>query len=258
MTIASTPLHACGRDLWTAGRQARWKYPEWPLALIAAAAWMAMFAISAGGASEHSSYLKVHTHPTQSRSAPTTYALHLNMLHWTLMVLAMMVPTILPAARAVALGGRWRRRQRGQALFALGYLTPWITLGVVIVGVVSATSGHVPHWLLPAALAAAAGWELTRWKVRLLRACHRVRPIPPDGWRADVGAVARGLSHGRVCIGACWALMAVMVLADHATAAWLMLLLTAAIVTEKFASRPDRVVRPMAAALGAAALAMMF
>jgi predicted metal-binding membrane protein len=253
MTIASTPAHTWVRDLLAAWRHARWKYPEWPLGLLAVAAWMAMFAMSADTTSEHSSHPAMHTHSVQSLTAPSTYALHLTVLHWTLMVMAMMVPTILPSARTVALGSRWRRRQRGQALFALGYLTPWITLGAVIVGALSATSGRVSHWLFPGALAAAALWELTRWKVRLLRACHRIRPIPPDGWRADAGCLMRGLFHGGLCIGACWALMTAMMVADHVAATLLMLPLTTAVVIEKLASRPDRVVRPMAAALGAAA-----
>jgi predicted metal-binding membrane protein len=63
----------------------------------------------------------------------------------------------------------------------------------------------------------------------------------------------RGLAHGGFCIGTCWALMAAMMIADHAAATWLMLPFTAAVVTEKFASRPDRVAPPVAAALAAAA-----
>jgi predicted metal-binding membrane protein len=240
-------------DLLAAYRHARWKYPEWPLGVIAVAAWMAIFALSAGTASAPASHPTAHAHHAQNPTAPSTYALHLTMLHWTLMVLAMMAPTILPSARAVAEGSRWHRRQRGQALFALAYLTAWTLFGVVLVATASLAGGRVPRWLFPAALAAAAVWELTPWKTRLLRACHRIRPTPLDGWRADVGCLTRGLSHGGACVGACAALMTAMMLAHHTAATWLMLPFTAIVVTEKLASRPDRVVRPVAAALGAAA-----
>ena len=47
--------------------------------------------------------------------------------------------------------------------------------------------------------------------------------------------------------------MTAMMVADHVAATLLMLPLTTAVVIEKLASRPDRVVRPMAAALAAAA-----
>ena len=46
--------------------------------------------------------------------------------HWVLMVVAMMLPTILPAARWISLSVRWSRRLRAPALFALGYLAVWI------------------------------------------------------------------------------------------------------------------------------------
>jgi predicted metal-binding membrane protein len=253
MTIVGSPLHTTGRDMIAAARQARWRYPEWPLALIAVAAWMAMFAVFAGHVVEHTSHPAGHVHGSLSQAVSTSPAPHPSVLHWTLMVVAMMLPTILPAARSVAFGSRWHRRHRSQALFAMGYLVPWIVLGALTIAVVSRLGFHWPRWLLPAALIVAALWELTGLKVQLLRACHRVRPIPPQGWRTDAACLARGLSHAGWCIGACWALMGAMLVADHLIAVWLMLPMTAAIVVEKFAARPDRVVRPVAAALAAGA-----
>jgi predicted metal-binding membrane protein len=43
--------------------------------------------------------------------------------------------------------------------------------------------------------------------------------------------------------------MAAMIAAGHESRSWLMLPVSALIMTEKFTSRPDRVVRPVAAGL---------
>ena len=48
---------------------------------------------------------------------------------WILMAMAMMLPTALPAARSISLNGKWKRRQRGPALFAVGYLAVWSAVG---------------------------------------------------------------------------------------------------------------------------------
>ncbi|MBE1551838.1 putative metal-binding membrane protein [Mycobacterium sp. OAS707] len=257
MTTTESPLRAAGRDLIVASRNARWRYPEWPLAVVAVAVWMALFALCAGDLAQHASHLPGHGHGVLLPSGPETPIAPPSVPHWTLMVVAMMLPTILPAARSIALGSRWHRRQRAQALFVAGYLAPWILLGALTIGVASQV-GHWPRWLLPIALVLAAVWELTGWKVRSLRACHRVRPVPPQGWRADVACLARGLTHARWCIGACWALMCAMLVAGHLITLWLMLPMTAAIVAEKFMSRPDRIVRPVAAALTATAILTTF
>jgi predicted metal-binding membrane protein len=62
---------------------------------------------------------------------------------------------------------------------------------------------------LPAgiALLVAAGWQLTPVKRRVLLACHRARPLPPSGPRAELAAAGFGLRVGATCVGSCWALM---------------------------------------------------
>jgi predicted metal-binding membrane protein len=258
MTVVSPPLRDTAAEFVAAWRQTRWRYPEWTLGALAVAAWLAMFTLDARDGADHVSHSGVHLHGAVNPATPTSYGPHLTMLHWTVMVIAMMVPTILPAARSIALGSRWHRRQRSQALFAMGYLTPWLLVGAAALGALSPLGGSSPRWILAAALAVAALWELTSTKVRLLQACHRVRPIPPDGWRADTSCLARGLVNAGTCLGACWALMAVMAVGDHVAQMWLMLPMTVIIVAEKFTSRPDRLVRPVAALAAVAALSTLF
>jgi predicted metal-binding membrane protein len=174
--------------------------------------------------------------------------------HMSLMVVAMMLPTILPAARLSALTGTWKRRQRGPALFALGYLTVWIVMATLA----TVTLRHIAptlhgRWPLAATLVFAAVWELTVWKPRFLRACHRHPPVPPNGWKADRACVQRGMRNAVSCLGACWAIMTPMLVADHVHALWLMAPLTAAIVYQKVGTASS-VGRPVSVGLAAAAV----
>lgn len=200
-------------------------HPEWPWALVAAAAWVAVLGTHLG-----------HGH---GRAAPTVGG-------WALMATAMMLPSVLPAARAVALTGRWRRRQRGPAVFVAAYLAAWCGAGALVV---LAVGDRVPpEWLLPVALLVAAAWELTPAKRRLLRRCHRTVVRVGD----DPGCARAGLRHAAECAGACWALMAAMVLAGPDLV--LMAVLTALVVAEKVLAQGTRLGPQAAAVLVTAAL----
>jgi predicted metal-binding membrane protein len=171
---------------------------------------------------------------------------------WLLMASAMMLPSALPAARHVALNSRWRRRQRGGAVFAGAYLAVWLLFGLVAVSL--ARLARLPEgagWPLAAALAVAAGWELTAAKRRCLRACHRTLPLPPDGWKADAACARFGLRYGWACLGACWALMAPMAIAGHASLP--LMVLTVMVVAEEGLAKGPRLGRPAALVLVAAA-----
>lgn len=66
--------------------------------------------------------------------------------------------------------------------------------------------------MLAAALAAAAAWQLTRWKAAALRACQRTVPLLLYGRCADAAVVR----NGGACVGSCWAAMLAMDLASGA------------------------------------------
>lgn len=161
---------------------------------------------------------------------------------WVVMATAMMLPTALPAARSISLNGKWKRRQRGPALFAIGYLAVWSAVGALLLSVV-----WLAVWLIgpkatgplaiSGALAIAAVWESTRWKRLCLRACHRLRSLPPDGWRADRASVREGIRNGVWCTGSCGPMMVAMALAPHSVGLWLMLLLSAVVSAEKLLTR---------------------
>jgi len=120
---------------------------------------------------------------------------------WLLMVVAMMLPTTVPLVRYVATATRRSRRQRSILLFAAGHVAAWAPAALLVgVWAMVVPHGQVPRWLAAAALATAGGWELTRWKRRALRRCHRTRPVRFCGRAADVSAARLGLANGRTCV----------------------------------------------------------
>jgi predicted metal-binding membrane protein len=230
------------RELSSAWRRFRWSHPEWMLALAGVLAWMGLFAMSAlNGAAVGTVYWHGGHH----------------IAHWVLMSAAMMLPTVLPVARSVGLTSRWRRRARGPALFAAGYLAVWSTMGLAAITVLEVVAPRVEgRWVLATSLVVAAGWELTRWKLHFLRDCHRLRAIHPNGWRADVGCLRQGLRVGISCLGACWAIMIPMLVVAPGVEMVLMMVLFVLVAAQLFAPRPATSVRPAAALLTGLAVAV--
>jgi predicted metal-binding membrane protein len=126
---------------------------------------------------------------------------------WVPMVAATMVPSALPVARHVAVNSLRRRRNRAVLLFTGGYLAVSTAFGAIALAVLPHSRSRA---LLVLTLLAAAAWQLTPWQRRALRGCHRTRPLPAAGWRADAAAVRFGLGNGGYCLGASWCLMVVM------------------------------------------------
>ncbi|WKG06301.1 DUF2182 domain-containing protein [Mycolicibacterium sp. HK-90] len=264
MTTAGLRLPAW-RRLW-------WTHPELSLLAAAALAWLVVLLLHttmpSHGAAQHCSASTVadvpHHHgpagpgtavrcttPAGAPRFPESLGL------WLVMAAAMMLPTTLPVARSISLNGRWHRRHRNQALFAAGYLAVWSGLGVVALvfawaagpesGGAAAVSG---------ALAVAASWELTRRKRFFLRACHRVRSLPADGWRADRAGTGEGVRNGLQCAGACGPMMVPMALAPHSL--WLMVVLFGVVTAEKLVTKGVDHLRIFAAVLALVALAVAF
>jgi predicted metal-binding membrane protein len=175
-----------------------------------------------------------------------------DMVHWLVMVLAMMLPLVIDPIRGVAARSLWPRRHRAVGGFLLGYLSVWLVAGIVISLAIAEV--RLDHHLrnLPAvavAFAVAALWQLTPAKRWAIRACHKTLPIAPCGWRADRDCFRYGLMIGTSCLVSCWALMAACSMAGHSIAA--MTFGASAGVAERYFLRPGRGVLPFTASFAA-------
>jgi predicted metal-binding membrane protein len=123
---------------------------------------------------------------------------------WTVMMAAMMLPS---AAPLVLVYGK-----RGRARLVLGYLLVWAAAGIPVYALASAVDlMMVPAGAVAAVLAAAGVYQFTPLKNVCLRACRS--PLDFVATRWGRGPLRLGIDHGVYCVGCCWALMAVLVVA---------------------------------------------
>lgn len=188
---------------------------------------------------------------------------------WTLMMVAMMLPSATPM---ILLHARIDRgapaaRARDNALFALCYLVVWAGFsalaalaqaGLTDSGLVSyATLAAGTEQLSGALLLGAALWQLTSAKVACLEQCQSPIRFVMRYWRpGPAGAVRLGLTHGLFCIGCCWSLMLLLFVGGVMNLAWVALL-AAVVFAEKAAPPAWRIDRWFAAALALAAVAVL-
>ena len=201
------------------------RHPELPLAAVIAATW-AWLSID---------HVAHHGEPQ--------VGWHFSLGTWTAMVVAMMVPAILPMQRWVAFNSLWCRRHRASVLFASTYVAVWVGFGAALAAIAWAI-GALTEWefapgrfAAAATFAAASLWQLTPVRRRALRRCHLRRPLAPRGRRADASVVRYGWFVARACIVSCGGVMVAMFVAAHDV--HLMLPLTAIILVERFQFRPD-------------------
>jgi predicted metal-binding membrane protein len=159
---------------------------------------------------------------------------------WTVMMAAMMLPSALPM---IALYGAIQAKAAGAAtrgvhvgLFALLYLAVWALTGVPAY-LASLLVDAVGTDILPHAVAlvlfVAGAYQLSSLKQVCLRACRSPLGFLLARWRPGLtGSLALGWAHALYCVGCCWALMVVLVVAGAMGLAWV-LLIAALVAVEK-------------------------
>jgi hypothetical protein len=170
------------------------------------------------------------------------------LLGWTAMVVAMMVPALPGNLRDVAQRSYRSRRQRAMAGYLVGYVAVWTVAGVPVLAVRAQVWSHD---LTVAAIvfALAALWALLPVRARFVAACHRRIPLAPQGWRADRSALAQGIVTAIPCVATCGWMMLGCALTGHRLLP--MLVGSGVVWIEMYQFRPDA--RPALA--GAALLA---
>lgn len=151
---------------------------------------------------------------------------------WTVMMVAMMVPSVVPAVRTFDTHGRTTGQASGAtALFIAGYLLVWSAIGAVAYLVVQGLNDGLPAGSMAALrvvavlLVVAGVYQLTPLQQACLRRCQAPRAslAPSMGMRAQWrrGAVRAGLRQGVSCLGASWPLMLVLLLVGMMDLAWM-------------------------------------
>ncbi len=137
---------------------------------------------------------------------------------WTLMMAAMMLPSVSPVAsmyqRSVTSHRAWRLGG-----FTLGYLLAWAAAGIpayLLTLAVADMVGDHPSWATPVAVvvfAACGVYQLTPLKTRCLRHCRSPLSLllHYGTYRGPLRDARAGAHHGAYCLGCCWSLMALFV-----------------------------------------------
>lgn len=144
---------------------------------------------------------------------------------WLVMMTAMMLPAAMPMIMVFRLGvgpGFWA--QWRVVVFLIGYLVVWMAFGLLAFGAQWAGMSLDPivrTWSAVGALALAGAYQFSPLKDACLRTCRSPMDFVVLHWRAGAyGAVRLGVAHGVYCLGCCWALMAVLVVAGGMGLAW--------------------------------------
>jgi predicted metal-binding membrane protein len=185
------------------------------------------------------------------------WAVYLAVGGWTLMTVAMMLPTTLPLVALFRSVVRTRAsRGRLTGLLIAGYLLIWTLLGLValaahrLIDQALAQSawldGHA--WLIGTAIVLLAGaYQFTPLKHACLEKCRSPLSFVMQHWHGEdteQDAFRLGIHHGLFCIGCCWSLMLLMFVVGVGCLAW-MLALAAVMTIEKNVSWGRRLSAPL-------------
>ena len=175
-----------------------WRHPEWWSLILVALAW--------GTIISRASVNQEHIHHTMP--------IQVEFLNWGLMVVAMMVPMMLEPLRWVAFQSFRHRRHRAILLFLIGFLLPWMLVGIAVTWLRTLEWSQNPL-LAPGMFALAALWALVPARRHALVLCHARVPLAPSGLKADRDCSRFGLIIGASCVATCGFLMLACATTGH-------------------------------------------
>jgi predicted metal-binding membrane protein len=242
--MSDTPPQSAGPPLqWLARTQTS------ALLFLAAAAWAATLVLARGMA---------------GMTGTMGFGIAAFVAVWTLMMAAMMLPSVAPLASLYARSVTASRTTRLGAL-VLGYLLVWAVAGVPAYGLAWLTSwldGHHPaaaHGLAIAIFAACGVYQLTGAKDWCLAHCRS--PIGLlmhyGSFRGRTRDLRVGAHHGAYCLGCCWALMLVLIAVGVMNIV-AMVALAVVILVEKVSPRGELIARLAGVAALALAVAIIW
>ena len=169
---------------------------------------------------------------------------------WTVMMAAMMLPSVAPFALLYARGAS---NAIAPGFLAAGYLGVWALVGIPAYAIDRALG--MDHPTATAAVLVAAGiYQLSPVKNACLRRCRSPLDFIVQHWHSGLGGAFRlGAEHGAYCLGCCVALMAVLVVAGGMGLVWVAVI-ALAVAAEKLLPRGPLVARIGGIALIAAGI----
>ena len=213
------------------------------LLILAAGAWVATIALARGMA---------------GMTGTMGLGLALFVSVWTLMMAAMMLPSVAPTASLYARTVQSNRAVRITGL-VVGYLAVWAVAGVPAFGLAWLTgwlTGNHPvaaHIVAVAVFAAVGIYQLSSFKDRCLAHCRSPLGLllHYGSYRGRSRDLRVGAHHGGYCLGCCWALMLILIAVGVMNVA-VMAALAAVILAEKL----WRYGKPFAHAVGVVLIAV--
>jgi predicted metal-binding membrane protein len=222
--------------------------------LLSATAWVALWLF---GTALHS---PAHHHLGDSGSV-FGFFMFLFIGGWTVMTLAMMLPTSLPIISTFqTIAGQRQDRPLLVGLLIVGYLAIWTLVGFVVYagGVLVQQLATQSPWLEThasvsgaLALLLAGFYQFTPLKRRCLDKCRSPLSFVLEYWQGRHdrrNAFRLGVHHGLFCVGCCWALMLLMFGVGVSNLGW-MLVLGAVMAVEKNVSWGRQLSAPLGALL---------
>jgi predicted metal-binding membrane protein len=211
------------------------------LASLVGSAWIALWIWGRSPYGRYLSHQQLGDLGASSLLLPMTFYL----VGWTLMTIAMMLPTAMPLLEIFRrLTAARDDRSQLLALVIGGYLAVWFGFGIAAhIGdwflheIVERSSWlEARAWLIGAATLILAGaFQFSRLKYRCLEKCRAPLSFVTEYWRGRAerwNAFLLGIHHGIFCLGCCWALMLLMFGLGVGNVAW-MLGLGAVMAAEK-------------------------
>jgi predicted metal-binding membrane protein len=170
--------------------------------------------------------------PELNKWEPTTVLLLFVM--WTVMMVAMMVPSAAPMVLAFLTVNQRRQAMDRPlvpvAIFLFGYLAVWTAFSAVATfaewglhqaAMLSTTMTATSTALNGGLLIAAGLFQWTPLKRACLKGCRSPLSFLMSEWRdGTAGAFVMGLRHGAYCVGCCWVLMALLFVAGVMNLLW--------------------------------------
>lgn len=238
--------------MWAAPRDDRRRIFAALMVALISMAWLALWA---WGQSPYGRFLNHHSLEAARGNAALALVF---VAGWTVMVVAMMLPTSLPLVALFRTVVR-RRPDRAwlNALLVAGYLGVWTLFGVLVYSGDWVLHGALERstWLeanlvpfIGAGTLLMAGlYQFTPLKYKCLEKCRSPLSFVAEHWRGSrerSRSFLLGAHHGLFCLGCCWSLMLLMFAVGLGSLGW-MLVLGAVMAVEKNVSWGRRISAPL-------------